>query len=217
MRPGALLAAALACAASAPAARAGTVSVWAAGGVAWSAPTPVEIRQRGEPALAFTGRWDTRALRAPPYYVLGVGWRGEQVELTLELVHHKLHLRDPPPEVGRLWISHGYNLVVAGYGRALARRLWLRGGGGVVIAHPESQVRGRELDEGQGPFGLGYHLSGVAAHLGLEWRAGVAGPLFAAVGARVTGAWAVVPVAGGTADVPNLAAHATAGLGLELW
>jgi hypothetical protein len=193
-----------------------TWSLLLSGGGAWSADTPLEIRQRGAPDLRFTARWETRSFTAPPYYAVAVAWRRGGHELALELVHHKLHLVNAPPEVGRFAVSHGYNLLLLGYGHRVARRLWTRFGAGLVAAHPESEVRGEVLPQDQGPFGLGYHLTGPALSLLVEWRLPVAGPLYAAAGARLTAAWAQVPVVDGSADVPNVAAHATIGLGLAL-
>jgi hypothetical protein len=193
-----------------------TFSLLLSGGAAWSADTPLEIRQRGAPDLRFTARWETRAFSAPPYYAVAVAWKLGGHELALELVHHKLHLSNPPPEVGGFAVSHGYNLLLLGYGHRVGGRLWARLGAGLVAAHPENEVRGEVLPQGQGPFGLGYHLTGPAVSFLVEWRLPLAGALYAAAGARLTAAWAQVPVFDGSADVPNVAAHATLGLGLAL-
>ena len=175
--------------------------------------TPLTIRQSGEPDVHARARWETRPLERPIYYGVGGFRRDGGREWALELLHHKLHLRDPPPEVQRFSISHGYNLLVASYGIELARGLWTRVGGGAIVAHPESTVRGRTLDEGRGLFGLGYHLAGPALSAGLEGRVPLGTErLRLALGGRFTGGYAVVPIEGGRAHVPNLAFHATAGL-----
>jgi len=133
---------------------------------------------------------------------------------ALDLVHHKLHLANPPAGVGSFSVSHGYNLLVL---HRMAERKALRYGLGadVVIAHPESEVRGRRLEERGGPFGGGYHLTGptVGALVGLApaARRGV----YPAAEARLTLSRAKVPVAGGDATVPNVAIHLAVGLGWE--
>jgi hypothetical protein len=124
--------------------------------------TPLTIRQGGEPDVHVRARWATRPFESPIYYGVGGFRREGGREWALELLHHKLYLRNPPPEVQRFSISHGYNLVLASYGIELAHGIWSRLGGGAVVAHPESTVRGRTLDEGRGLFGLGYHLAGPA-------------------------------------------------------
>lgn len=211
-----IVAAACACAAVAgggPAAAA-EWSLQLSGGAVWNLRTPLELRQDGAPDLRVSARWETRPLEAPPYWGLAFARRDGRHELALELVHHKLYLVNPPPEVGHFSVSHGYNLLLLGYGHRVRGRLWARAGGGLVVAHPENEVRGERLAQDQGVFGLGYHFTGAAASFLLEWRVPLVGPLYAAAGARATAAWAVVPIADGTADVPNVAGHATLGLGV---
>ena len=87
----------------------------------------------------------------------------------LELVHHKLYLQNPPPEVQAFQITHGFNFItlnrrwpVYGFG--------LRAGAGIVLAHPQTTIRGRAFPENGGAFGLGWYVSGPAAQVGLERR-----------------------------------------------
>ncbi len=181
-------------------------------GGAWNAPLPVVLRQEGHPDLRLSARWRTNALEFPIYY----GWRvsrwREGAGWALDLTHHKLHLEAPPPEVRRFAISHGYNLVMLQ--RLAERGGWRYGGGvGAVLAHSESEVRGRRFDEHGGLFRAGYHVSGptVAALFGHSRT--VQGPLRATAEVRLTLSNASVPIADGTARVPNLAVHGTLGLG----
>ncbi|HET9326004.1 MAG TPA: hypothetical protein VFQ05_04460 [Candidatus Eisenbacteria bacterium] len=180
-------------------------------GGAWNAPLPTTIRQEGHEDLDLTARWSTHALEQPLYYGGRIAaWSGP-AGWALDLVHHKLHLDDPPPEVQSLAISHGYNLLTIQ--RLLARGGWRYGAGlGVVVAHPESEVRGLRFDEHRGMLGSGYYLGGptTEAHMGgvrSLWK-GLSGTLEA----RLTVSFASVPVAEGSLRVPNLALHATAGL-----
>jgi hypothetical protein len=175
--------------------------------------TPLTVRQSGEPDVHVRARWATRPFESPIYYGVGGFRRDGGREWALELLHHKLYLQNPPPEVQRFSVSHGYNLVLASYGIELARGIWTRLGAGAVVAHPESTVRARAFDERRGLFGLGYHLGGPAVSAGLEGRVPLGTDrLRLALGGRVTGAYAVVPVEGGRAQVPNVALHATAGI-----
>jgi hypothetical protein len=208
-----LAAAALACAVAG--ARADDRAAWGLQvflGVPLNAPTPLSIRQEGEPDLHVRARWRARPFDSPIYYGIGAFRRRDGREWSLELVHHKLYLANPPPEVQEFSVSHGYNLLLLGHGRELASGIWARAGAGIVVAHPESTVRGRALAQTGGPFGAGYHLAGPTLSVGLDGRVPLGDRLRLVVGGRVTGAYAIVPVEGGSARVPNVAFHATAGL-----
>lgn len=185
-------------------------------GVPLNFPAPVRIRQRGEPDLRFRGRFATYPFQPPWYWGAGLFRRAGGSEWSVELVHHKLYLQDPPPEVQAFSISHGFNLLLAGLGREVTPGVWVRGGAGVVIAHPESTVRGRALPQDGGLLGGGYHLAGPALSAGIEGRVPLGDRARLALGARLAGGYAFVPVAGGSARVPNLAVHATAGVDADV-
>jgi hypothetical protein len=174
-------------------------------GGAWNLPTPLVIEQTGHPDLEVHARYRTRAFELPLYYAARVArWRGDE-GLALELVHHKIELRDPPPEVERFDVSHGYNLLLV---EAMRRtpRVDVGLGAGVVVARPEVTVRGRPAGryELSGPVACA--LLGHAWQLGHRWRASAE--------IRFTAARARVGVAGGEAFAPNLALHALVGVGL---
>ena len=182
------------------------------GGTAASLRTPLRIRQAELPSLAFTARYRTRPWSGSPYYAYRVGrWTGRNAG-ELELVHHKLYLRGGPPEVQRFEVTHGYNLLLAN--RAV-REQWgeVRLGLGPVIAHAENVVRGRALESDRGGLWGGYRLAGAAAQLALSRRVAL-GSGWSLIGeGKATAAYARVPVAGGHASVPNVAAHALLGVG----
>jgi hypothetical protein len=190
-------------------------TVQASLGGAANLSAPVTIRQEGSADLRFSARLASRSLEFPLYYALRVArWREERAWMV-ELRHHKLYLEDPPPEVGSFSISHGYNLFTVGrLGRTRGTVLGVVAG--VVIAHPENVVRGRPLESGGGIFGLGYYVAGPTAGalaareipLGDRWAIPVE--------ALVSASWARVPVAGGDADVPNVALHGTIGVSRRL-
>jgi len=183
-------------------------------GVPFNFPARVKIRQEGAPDLRFRGRFATHPFESPWYYGVGAFRRSGGREWSAELVHHKVFLENPPPEVQAFSISHGYNLLLAGLGVEVAPGVWARGAAGAVIAHPESTVRGRTLPDRGGI--RGYHLAGPALSVGLEGRVPMGERLRIALGGRMTAAQATVPVEGGSARVPNVAFHATAGLAGDL-
>ena len=185
-------------------------------GGAWNVPLPLVLRQEGSDELRPAARWRTNALEFPLYYSWRVTrWQGE-AGWALDLTHHKLHLADPPPEIGRFAISHGYNLLTVQ--RLRQEDGWHYGGAlGAVVAHPESEVRGLTLDEHGGLFGAGYYVSGPTAGALLGRSSHVTGRLQALGEVRLTLSYASVPIARGHARVPNLALHGTIGLGWIAW
>lgn len=209
------LAAAALVAAGAPAAPLGASPRWelqAHAGSAFNAPLPAVVRQSGEADLRWTARWNTNGFDAPLYYVARVTrWSGDR-GWALDLTHHKLHLANRPREVQAFAISHGFNLLTVQ--RLHARGPWHAGVmAGAVVAHPETQVRGRRYPENHGLFRAGYVvagpvggvLAGRTQRLGFGW--------LGVVELRGTMATAHVPVAGGTASVRSAALHATLGVG----
>jgi hypothetical protein len=181
-------------------------------GGAWNVSLPIVIRQSGHDDLRWTARWNTQALQTPLYYSLRVArWR-DNAAWAVDLTHHKLYLENPPPEVRNLSISHGYNLLTLQ--RLHAAGNWRYGGAaGAVVAHPESEVRGQRFDEHGGMLGSGQYVAGPTAGALVGHSVRVAGGLYATVEARLTLSLARVPIANGSASVPNLALHVSAGFG----
>lgn len=202
----------LACALAAPAGAAdGWVFQGSIGAVA-NLETSLEIRQDGFDAIELDADYETRPFESPLYYSLRAGrWRGRS-GWELELIHQKIFLLDPPPEIQGFAISHGYNLLTIN--RAWeARGLVWRIGAGAVVAHPENEVRGRELDPEDTNLAGGYHLTGPSLQAGAEKRFALGEQWFLGLEGKITAARAVVPVAGGEAEVPNAAFHALLGIG----
>jgi hypothetical protein len=185
-------------------------------GVPLNAPTPLTLRQAGQPDLHVDARWSSRPFDLPFYWAAGAFVRRARREGWAELIHHKLYLSNPPPEVQSFSVSHGFNLLLFGYGQEVTRGLWARAGAGAVIAHPEGTVRGQPSTEGGGLFQSGYRLAGPAASLGAQGRLPLTEWLRAVAGASAIAAFAVVPIGGGSARVLSLALHFTAGLDVEV-
>lgn len=174
---------------------------------------PVTIRQAGEAPIHVRPRWTTRPFARPLYYDLRIARWSAGAEWAVDLLHHKLYLRNPPAEVQEFGVSHGYNLVFVSHAREVAPDTWARAGAGVVIAHPESTVRGRTYD-GAGSLGGGYHLAGPTVVLGAERRFFPGRGLFLSLQGLAAASWARVPIAGGSATVPDVSFHALGGVGL---
>ena len=174
---------------------------------------PLTIRQSGQEDIRLRARYSTRPLEGAPYYAYRFGRWADGGAWEAELVHHKLYLENPPPEVQHFETSHGYNLATVNHATH-SGGLIIRFGLGLVIAHPEGRVRGRSIGTVRSVLGGGYHIAGITAQLTAGRRFGLAGDIFAAPEAKLTASWAQVPLAGGGyALVPNAALHALAGLG----
>jgi hypothetical protein len=132
----------------------------------------------------------------------------------IETHHHKLFLDNKPDEVQQFAISHGYNLNTV-------NRAWLingyiyRVGLGIVVTHPETEVRGKEYND-EGGWN-GFHLSGVTSQLGVEKRFKMGGNWYYTLEAKFTASYARIPIADGHADVPNIAIHGIFGIGYDYY
>jgi hypothetical protein len=199
-------------------------------GGAWSLRTPLVVRLPGSTPVRLRARYSTRPWSDAPYYAYRAGaGRADRCGRPAaggegELLHHKLYLENPAPPVERFEVTHGYNLAGAAAVRP-AGRVAVRRGLALVVAHAEGRVAGERVGGTRGTFlGGGYHLAGLAAQLAVGRRypltRGGATTLYALPEARLSAALARVPVgdAGGIALVPNVAAHALAGVGAcRLW
>lgn len=196
----------------APATRAADWTLSASTGAAWSFPTTLSIEQQGFPELRLSARYANRPFETPIHWVVRLSLRGNGGAWELQHLHHKLYLRNRPPEVERFDITHGYNVLTLN--RSWRRGgLGLRGGLGVVIAHPESTVRGRRFGPGQGIFGLDQYLTGPALIVGASYEWSIGRRVFLAPEIQLSAARARVPIHDGEASAPNVAAHFLFGLG----
>ena len=150
-------------------------------GASKSLDTRFELTQSGYPTIEFTGSYESRSFDPPLYWAARFSWLRALSAWELQIVHNKVHLVDPPPEIQSFEVSHGFNLLTANYAFR-SPHVDVRFGAGIVFAHPESVVRG-------------YTWSGEAQP---KWGYVVTGPAFLAGAGRafrVAGRFAVVPEA----------------------
>jgi hypothetical protein len=177
------------------------------GGTASSFGSPLAIQQQGERDLEIDADWAGRSFDSPIYYAVRLSrWSG-RFGLSLQLVHHKLYLENPPPEIQAFSVSHGYNLLTL-EGGWLLRGFQLSAGAGLVIAHPESTVRGLTLPESGG-----YHVTGPTLLVGVGRWWGLGTHFRVGAETRFTASWARMPVAEGEASVPDRSVHFLVGMG----
>ncbi len=188
----------------------------ALGGSAYNIPTPLTIQQNGYPDLRFTAHYDTKPFGPYwPYY----SWRGsmwnEARDAAWEIsqVHHRIFLSNNPPEVQAFAVHFGYNFYM--FGRALKRAGFIyHVDGGVLICNPESTVRDQTLHTlGTGIFGQGYTLAGVGGQVAVSRTFDLTRRIFLSGNMSLMAGRARVPIADGTATVPNLSLHGQIGAG----
>lgn len=182
------------------------------GGSAYNLRTTLTLRQAGFDELRLRAHYETRPFRESPYYSWRFSHGNDRGAWELQFLHHKLYLADPPPEIRRFEITHGFNVLTVG--RSWIRSGWvLRLGGGVVVARPDSTVRGKLWLGTGGLFDRGYFPTGPTARAGLGRRWALARRLFLTPDIELTLSRARVPIVDGDASAPNAALHARVGLG----
>ena len=190
------------------------LSVDALAGTSFSVPSRLSIYQSGQPTLRFTAHYSTKPLDDTPYFVVRIGLWKNNTAWLLDLIHHKLYLDNPPPEVEYFRITYGFNIVSVG-------RAWRKGGLvysaglGAVFTHASSSVRGRPYLGTGGPFNKGYTVTGASVLGGAEYRIGLGEGSYLALDGKLSVAYVQVHVSRGEAHVPNAALHLSAGVGVQ--
>ena len=184
-------------------------------GSSYSFPSPLNIKQDGEKDINITAEYETNAWSTQaPYYALRIGKWVDDHAWEFESLHQKLYLTNKPDEVQKFAISHGYNFNMLNY--ALSKYGFIyRLGGGFVMTHPETQVRGKRLEDDGGLNG--FYISGAGGQLAVEKRYAISKKLSFSLELKMTAAYAVIPIADGTATVPNYAVHGLVGIGYDFW
>ena len=187
------------------------------GGTQFNIPTPLWIEQDGEDDIKVDwARYESKAFTMfdSPYYALRIGIWEQNRAWEFEIIHEKLYLINKPDEVQHFEISHGYNLITINRAWGNDRFHW-RVGAGIVLTHPESTVRNKTKEGGEG-FPDGFYISGPTAQITIDKRFYLWKKLFVILEGKVTASYAFyVPVADGNARVPNVAIHTLLGIGYD--
>jgi hypothetical protein len=179
-------------------------------GGAFDMPTRLGIHQLDQPAMLIHARYEVRPFELPLYYAIRVARWNNGEAWAGELVHHKIFLRDPPPEIQSFSVSHGFNLLTVE--RLRQRNLLLYGvGAGVVIAHPEIRVRDQVLPDGSGI--AGYYLAGLSGNAVVGARHPIGESWLVSGDTRFSVSYARLPIKDGHASVTDLSVHAHLGIG----
>jgi len=181
----------------------------------YNVPMPLRISQQGFPDIQLTARYSSEPFVLPVYYDGRISRWEEDRSWEMEFIHHKLYLDNTGPEVQKFNISHGFNLLFVnrGFDRPSFR---YRAGAGVVIAHPESQIRGRTFGSSTDDNDWGYYLAGPALQASINKPFYLGERFYINAEAKTTLAYASVKVAQGRADVVHMAFHLLLGLGVDV-
>lgn len=187
------------------------------GGSAANFHTRLEFDLDGSPSIRMHPGYDTRPLEGSPYYAVRLSRGAARGAWELELIHHKLVLRDRDrtADVASFEATHGYNLVTIGRSVRMGGLAW-RAGLGAALVHLEGTVRGAPIRVRDGAFGGSYSLTGPVGQIGAGIPVRLTSRLFLSTEAKLTGAYARVSIDGGRVTVPNVALHGLVGLGYVL-
>lgn len=143
-------------------------------GVAYNIPAPLSVYQEDEEALHLNAYFDSESLQIPLYWNFRFARFKNNKSWEFEAIHHKLYMIKNPNEIQNFSISHGYNImsILRSQKVTLFKKqgFIFRYGLGTVLAHPESTIRGKKLNEQNGIFGSGYYISGPVLNLGFAKR-----------------------------------------------
>jgi hypothetical protein len=184
------------------------------GGEVYNFPLPLIISQQGYPDIKLQARYSTEALTLPLYWDIRLG-RWDKTKLwEFEVIHHKLYLNNISSEVQKFNISHGFNMLQVNRGFS-KKSFRYRAGAGIVLAHPESNIRGKEFGDSTDDFDLAYYISGPAVNLAVSRPFYLGNRFYINTEAKTTLAYSYIKVVQGHADVYSIAFHIILGIGVD--
>jgi len=185
------------------------------GGQVYNLPMPLFVKQSGFPVIRLNARFDTEGFTLPVYWDMRLGrWQNEHL-WEVELIHHKLYLHNTTPEVQKFNISHGFNMIMVNRGFE-KNSFRYRAGAGVVLAHPESIIRGKEFGNSAEDLDMGYFLTGPVLNLSVGRPIHLLKRVYLNPEVKTTFAYSKIKISDGYAHVYNLAFHLILGFGGEI-
>lgn len=182
-------------------------------GQVFNMPMPLNIRQESYPDIKLRARYSSESFILPVYWDIRLGrWQNERA-WEFEAIHHKLYLNNTTSEVQKFNISHGFNLIMVNRGFE-KKSFRYRAGAGIVLAHPESKIRGKEFGDSADDTDLGYYISGPVVNLAISKPFYIGSRFYINAEAKTTLAYSNIKVAQGNSDVYNIAIHIVLGLGV---
>jgi hypothetical protein len=183
-------------------------------GEVYNVPLPLQIEQQTYPDIKLTARYRSESLILPVYWDWRFSrWKNNK-SWEFETIHHKLYLDNTTPEVQKFNISHGFNMLMVNRGFE-KKTFRYRAGMGVVLAHPESNIRGKEFGNSTDDWDTGYYLTGPVFNLAISRPIRLGSRFFINPEAKTTFAYSYIRISEGHADVYNLAFHLILGFGYD--
>lgn len=179
-------------------------------GDAYNFPTELTIKQEGYPEIKKQAQWSTRPLKPAPYYSLRVAKWEEGKSWEVEMLHHKLYLDNTDSEIFDYRSTFGFNFFFVNKAWVIHPYFILRFGGGPVISHPISNIRGYEYTDE-----VSYKLVGVGIQGAIQSRQEIINNLFFTQETKITAATANIPIAKGESHLTNYAIHLLAGFSYD--
>lgn len=178
-------------------------------------PAPLILKQDGRQAVKMVAVWSARSFNLPLNWMWRIERWNEGRSWSFETVHHKMVLNNQTDYVQWLSITHGFNTLTIGRGWEL-RKLILRAGTGMVLAHPESRIDGHDFDENAGWFDTGYYLTGPVFMTSLARPLRIGRSFLINLEGKITSGFATIPITDGKAKLIHLAFHLNFGLGFSV-
>lgn len=184
------------------------------GGEVYNLPMPLTINQQGYSDIKLTASYHTEALTLPVYWDVRLSrWQKDQ-SWEFEVTHHKLYLNNTSAEVQKFNISHGFNMLLVNHGFD-KKTFHYRAGAGIVLAHPESNIRGKKYGDSVDDFDLRYYITGPIVNFAIGKHYRLNNRFYINAEAKTTFAYAQIKVAEGNAEVYNIAFHLILGVGFD--
>lgn len=173
---------------------------------------PLVIKQQNYPDIKLTARYHTEVFTLPVYWDMRLSRWQNKKSWEFELIHHKLYVNNTTLEVQKFNISHGFNMLFlnCGFGK---KKFHYRFGAGIILAHPESKIRGKEFGDADNDFDMGYFLAGPIINLAIGKHFRMNNHFFINAEAKTTLAYSKIRIADGQANVYNVALHLILGVG----
>ena len=184
-------------------------------GLPYNVPLPLTISQVGEPDINLTAHYRSDPFEIPIYWNWRISYWNDNHAFEVEATHHKIFLKNTPTEIQEFSISHGFNTITINYAWKENSYVF-RTGCGIVLAHPESIIRGKKFDESGGIFDAAYQLTGPTINLTAGKRFNITRRLFFELDTKINLSYAMVPVVDGEAKLYNIALQFNFGLGFDL-
>ncbi|PZA08100.1 MULTISPECIES: hypothetical protein [unclassified Meiothermus] len=192
-------------------------------GFTWTLPTDLTVVQRGYPDAVVKGaEFSGRDFTYPWYYGVRL-WYGEAAGLRyeLELIHHKLYFEGAVENADlfeRFTVTDGFNYLLFNLAYPLSDgplRAVGRVGVGVMLPHPETEVRGQAYGvDGDWRY---YQFGGFGAQVGVSVEPVGSGPigLTGNLEGKLTLASSRFTIANGYAQGFFFSLHGVLGVGLR--